>query len=847
MTFRESPKLLLLAALTGLMLFGATAATAQATKSQGSKHAGEAVRSGNLTATATGKPWAFELTDQRGRKVLAEQPGRGTTSAGTIGFRVGGDWKHAIRVRKSWRQGSSRLMRVATTDPQRDLKISVEPADRGSIRLRARIVGPLTDVAALGMAFHARKGERYLGFGERSNSVDQRGKVVENWVGEGPYQPDEYPVIRNSVPEWALRTTDESEDATYFPMPWLLSTAGYGVLVENSEPSYFRLGTDQADTWSLELSRDVDGLARQPVDAPSPRSISIRFFAGPKPAGALRRMSAAIGRQPAPAPWFLGPWVQSKDGDQETIDRLRTADVPTSVGQTYAHYLPCGDQRGDEQGQRDRTDLFHRSGMAVTTYFNPMICTNYDPPFDELAANGEITRDRTGLPYEYKYLRFTVGQFDFSSPGAQDSYGNLLREALDDGYDGWMEDFGEYTPPDSVSADGTPGMVMHNQYPRDYHCSAHEQTKDYGRPVLRFIRSGYTGAAACAPVVWGGDPSTTWDYDGLRAAVTNGITMGLSGVGVWGSDIGGYFSLLTDPLSPELLTRWVQFGAFSGAMRSQANGFQLGYARRPQILDLDQIDNWRRYAKLRTQLFPYLRAAAVEYRRNGLPMMRAMALQFPYEPRAVAQDDQYMFGPGLMVAPVTEPGATTRRVYLPKGRWVDLWRTIDYDAADGSFDLDEAKVLGGGRWKTMPAPLDEIPLLARAGALLTTLDPDVDTLTDYGSDNQEIVNLDDRSGRRLLAFPRGRSVGYFNGRGRLYSKEGKRSWRLKVVDGRTRTWKVDASLSTMRQSIKPRCVKLDGRKMPADSWTYRNLGQRFETTFSPKKRIATLEVSAGRC
>jgi len=836
-----------LAVLAGMMSLGATATAAQAATTQGKKRAGASVQSGNLTATADGRPWAFELTGPRGRKVLAERPGRGKTSAGTIGFRVGGVWKHATRIRNSRKRGSARIMRVATNDPERDLKVSIKPADRGSIRLRARIVGPLTDVAALGLAFRARKHELYLGFGERSNSVDQRGKVVENWVGEGPYQPNEYPVIRTSVPEWAQRTIDQSADATYFPMPWLLSTAGYGVLVENTEPSYFRLGTDQADTWSVELSRDVEGLARRPADAPSPRSISIRFFAGPKPASALRRMTAAIGRQPAPAPWFLGPWVQSKGGDQETIDRLRTADVPTSVGQTYTHYLPCGDQRGNEQGERERTSLFHRNGMAVTTYFNPMICTSYDPPFSELANKGEVTRDRTGMPYEYKYLRFTVGQFDFSSAAAQDSYGNLLREALDDGYDGWMEDFGEYTPPDAVSADGTPGMTMHNRYPRDYHCTAHDQTKDYGRPVLRFIRSGYTGAAACAPVVWGGDPSTTWDYDGLKAAVTNGITMGLSGIGVWGSDIGGYFSLLTDPLSPELLARWVQFGAFSGAMRNQADGFQLGSRPRPQILDPDQIDNWRRYAKLRTQLYPYLRAAAAEYRRNGLPLMRAMALEFPDERRAVAQDDQYMFGSGMMVAPVTEPGATTRRVYLPKGRWVDLWRSIDYDAADGSFDLENAKVLGGGRWKTVPAPLEEIPLLARAGSLLTILDPDVDTLTSYGSDDGEIVNLTDRSGRRVVAFPRGKSRGYFNGRGRLHSKEGKRSWRLKIVDGRTREWKIDASLSTMKRPFRPRCVKLDGRKVPANSWTYRNRGKRFEIKFSPKHRVAMLEASAGRC
>ncbi|MDQ2700149.1 MAG: hypothetical protein M3Y23_02345, partial [Actinomycetota bacterium] len=671
------------------------------------------VRSGNLQALISGKPWAFKLTDRKGQRVLAERPGLDGTSTGTIGFRVGGVWKHATRIKKIVKRGNARVARVSTTDPGRDLSIRIQRAGKGSIRLRASIVGPLTDVTALGMSFRAPAKERYLGFGERSNAVNQRGKVVENWVGEGPYQPAENAIISNAVPKWGMRTT---EDATYFPMPWLLSTSGYGVLVENTEPSYFRLGTDRPNTWSVELSRDVEDLDRQPADAPSPRHISIRFFAGPKPAGALRRMTAAIGRQPAPAPWFLGPWVQSKGGDTETIERLRSGDVPTSVGQTYLHYLPCGDQLGNEQRERDRTDLFHRNGMAVTTYFNPMICTGYQPLFGELAGKGELTRDRSGMPYEYRYLRYTVGQFDFSSPGARDSYGTLLREALDHGYDGWMEDFGEYGPPDALSADGTHGMVMHNRYPRDYHCAAHDQTKDYGRPVLRFIRSGYTGAAACAPVVWGGDPSTSWDYDGLRASVTNGISMGLSGVGVWGSDIGGFFSIFSDPLSPELLARWVQFGAFSGVMRSQADGLQIDDRVRPQILDPDQIDNWRRYAKLRTQMYPYLRGAAAEYGRNGMPLMRALALQFPDEPRAVARDDQYMFGPDLMVAPVLEPGETVRRAYLPKGRWVDFWRSVAYDPENGSLDLTGAKMLGGKRWKKIPAPISEIPVLARAGS-----------------------------------------------------------------------------------------------------------------------------------
>ncbi len=132
--------------------------------------------------------------------------------------------------------------------------------------------------------------------------------------------------------------------------------------------------------------------------------------------------------------------------------------------------------------------------------------------------------------------------------------------------------------------------------------------------MVRFQRSGWTGAAPCAQVVWGGDPTTAWGFDGLRSAVTQALNMGLSGVSVWGSDIGGFFAIGDNSLTPELLTRWVQFGAVSGVMRNQANGVAMPSKARPQPIDPDQIGNWRRYSKLRTQLYPYLVAAQRAYR-----------------------------------------------------------------------------------------------------------------------------------------------------------------------------------------------------------------------------------------
>lgn len=795
------------------------------------------VKSGQAKAVVGIKKWSFGLRDQRRKPILKERAGTGKGPVGRLGFKLNGNWKHATRVRKTWRKGRTRMLRLATTSRARDLRVAVRPASHGSVRLIATIIGSVKGVEALGMSFRAPRGQRYVGFGERSNGVDQRGNVIENWVGEGPYQEGDYPIVENAVPAWGMRGRPED---SYFPMPWLLSSSGYGVLVENSEPSYFRLGTDREKVWSVELSRTVDGLANQPADRPAPRRISLRFFAGPEPADVLRRLSGAIGRQPAPAPFFFGPWVQPRGDAMTTVNKLQDNDIPTSLLQTYLHYLPCLHQSGREQEQRDFTGQVHDNGLAITAYVNPMLCTETQL-FGWLDKFGELTKDRDGNSYEYDYLSYHVGQFDFTSPGAREAYGELLREALDHGYDGWMEDFGEYTPPDSYVSDGTPGMVEHNRYPKQYHCAAWDQTREHVRPVARFARSGFTGSAACSPIVWGGDPSTTWDHDGLRDAIRNGLTMGLSGVGVWGSDIGGFFSLTAPKLTPELLTRWVQFGAFSGVMRNQADG--LGKPL-PQVIDPDQIDNWRRYSKLRTQLYPYIRGAAAEYRRTGLPMMRAMLLEFPNDRRAAKLEDQYMFGDALLVAPVIEPGQSTRRVYLPKGKWVDFWRSFNYDEGSGGFSAGPATLKNGGGWRNLPAPAEEIPLLVRAGAMLTTVPAEVETLSPFGED-ASIIQLRDRPARNLFAFPRGESQGRFEGSGRIRSVEKKRRLKITVSDSRSRRWNLNVATATLKAGFRPRCVKLNGRAIDASGWQFE--GGSLKLSVQPAREKFTIAVTPRAC
>ena len=338
----------------------------------------------------------------------------------------------------------------------------------------------------------------------------------------------------------------------------------------------------------------------------------------------LERFTDVTGRQPpAAAPWVFGPWVQPTGGTDEQLallDQLQQADAPLSLAQTYLHYLPCGSQRGRREEERQRTAGVHGLGLAITTYLNPMVCTDYEPVFGEAAANGGLIENAAGEPYLFQYSTtntFEVAEFDFTAAAGRAAYDSVADEAIEDGHDGWMEDFGEYTPLDSQTAAGEPGVRIHNPYPREYHCGGAEAIADAPRPVVRFQRSGWTRAAPCAQVVWGGDPTTAWDFDGLRSAVRQGLTMGLSGISTWGSDIGGFFAFFEDELTPELLIRWVQFGAVSGVMRTQADGIAVPEKPRPQVWDPDQIANWRRYTKLRTQLYPYRRGGGCRSTRRA--------------------------------------------------------------------------------------------------------------------------------------------------------------------------------------------------------------------------------------
>ena len=784
---------------------------------------------GELRAQVETDPWRISFVDGSGRMVLEEAAGA------RLGFRTPTGWAGALRATAARRDGEAIVAEVETASGGR-LDVRIAPDAAGVVAVEAKATPPFA-AAAVGIGFTTRDGERHLGFGQRSTGVDQRGRTVETYVADGPYQPGaERRGISVFVPGPGFRDRD---DATYFPIPWLLSTAGYGVLVDNTETTYHRLGTDDPGRWSLEVTSAPDGMGSQEA----PARLAFRVFAGPSPADVLRRFTERTGRQPRPdAPWVFGPWYQpARQLDQmtEQVQRLRDARAPLSVVQTYLHYLPCGDQQGVRDEERRKVQAMHDLGLAITTYFNPMICDSYNPPFDEAVAASALTERADGSPYVYRYSssptnHFQVGQFDFSGEAGRSFYQRLLAEAVEDGHDGWMEDFGEYTPLDSRSDNGMAGTEMHNLYPVQYHCTAHEFVKRQGRPVIRFQRSGFTGVAPCAQVVWSGDPTTGWGFDGLASQVTAALSIGLSGISTWGSDIGGFFAIGENRTTPELLKRWVQFGAVSPVMRTQRNGVALPSKSRPQVDDREQIGNWRRWARFHNQLYPYLVAADAEYARSGLPIMRHHALTHPGDAEAAGREDQFMFGPDILAAPVVTEGATERRVWLPWGRWIDLWRAVGYADEGGELTLGRAAAVSGGREVTLPAPLEELPLLVRAGTLLPLLSPDVETLAGYGP--KSVVKLSDRADRlRVLAFPRGRSHAAFMKGEALASRERGHGWVLTVRGKRVRRYALQASLATLRRQWRPCTVRLRGRRVARRRWSFDRGTRVFRISFRARR------------
>jgi alpha-D-xyloside xylohydrolase len=299
--------------------------------------------------------------------------------------------------------------------------------------------------------------------------------------------------------------------------------------------------------------------------------------------------------------------------------------------------------------------------MKVCVWINPYI-SQFSRLFPEAVSGGFLLRKSDGEPWQTDQWQPGMGIVDFTNPAARSWYQEHLRRLMLMGVDCFKSDFGERIPTDVVYHDGSDPVRMHNRYAVLYNEAVFrvvEETKGKGEALV-FARSAHTGGQQF-PVHWGGDCNST--YESMAESMRGGLSLGLCGFGYWSHDIGGFEG--TPPA--DVYKRWVAFGLLSSHSRLHGSSSY----RVPWDFDDEACDVLRIFTRLKCRLMPYLFGAAREAHDRGVPMMRAMVLEFPDDLGCASLDRQYMLGPDLLVAPVLSTDGQID-YYLPPGRWRHL-------------------------------------------------------------------------------------------------------------------------------------------------------------------------------
>jgi len=315
---------------------------------------------------------------------------------------------------------------------------------------------------------------------------------------------------------------------------------------------------------------------------------------------------------------------------------------------------------------------------------------------------------------------------DFTNPDAKAWWQDQLRQVIRMGADGFKDDGGECGYLGDVRFyDKSDQRTMCNKYTVLYNNAVEELIqKDLKGNGVLFSRSATVGSMNL-PLVWGGDNEASFSPEnGLPTVVTAGLGAGLSGMALWASDNGGYLKHGHAPDEAQVFMRWTEFEAWSTVMETHSTS-NMG----PWDYGDVALANYKKFAILHMSLFPYRYAAAQEAARDGMPLMRALVLNYQDDQRAREAKDEYMFGPDFLVAPVTDAG-NSRVVYLPKGDWVNYWTGLQAT---------------GGKTLIVDSPLDTIPVYVRAGAVIAKIPEDVMTLVPVSeSGAADVKTLDDR-------------------------------------------------------------------------------------------------------
>ncbi|MDD5748171.1 MAG: glycoside hydrolase family 31 protein [Actinomycetota bacterium] len=563
----------------------------------------------------------------------------------------------------------------------------------------------------------ARGEERFLGFGERFNAVDQTGNRLYVWAEEGAYGLGErFGKIFDGKP-W--NPFPNGPTTAYKPLPFFISTEGYGLLLETPARVEYDICSSHPEILKITIWD---------------RSFSWKLFYGPEPSKIIELLTEHTGRASVPAPWVFAPWADAILGSRrvrEVANKIRGNRIPTTSIWTEdwqgGFFIPPFRKRKafytimpvrykvDRRLYPDAEDVadeLHSKGFRWLSYFFPYILRG-SREYREAKEKGYLLKNRRNGISHVLMLWHPYGQIDLTNEEAKKWYMGFLEENLKIGFDGWMADFGEYVPPSSVASDGSSGLLHHNVFPLLWQ-KMHRELLDELRPdgdYVFFSRSASIGSQKYAPVFWSGDSNTDFEkYDGLPSNIPAVLSAGISGIPFWAADIAGYV-VATRARDKELFYRWTEFAAFLPVMRTHHGTKPLACWQFDS--DRETLKFFGKYARLHTALFPYFYTLAHEASRNGLPVIRHLLLHYPKDRVALGIKDEFLVGDRILVAPVVERGAAGRMVYLPQGEWIDYW--------DGKHEE-------GGKQLFVDSPLGHIPVFLKCGSILPTLDLPVDTL-----------------------------------------------------------------------------------------------------------------------
>ena len=473
--------------------------------------------------------------------------------------------------------------------------------------------------------FTLAPGEHIVGCGESFTKLDKVGQKVHLYVTD-PQGPE--------------------SDGMYKPVPFFFSNRGYGMFMHTSAPVTCDFGASYIGASRLFMGDEKIDL--------------FLFFGEPKEI--LDEYTNITGKSPMLPLWTFGTWMSrityfSQEEGMDIANKLRQHRIPSDVIHFDTGWFDV-DWQCDYEFSKNRfkdpvamLKKMDRIGFHTCLWQLPYF-TPKNRYFKEIVEKGmHVKNANGGMPYEDAVL-------DLSNPQTVEWYQSKIGGLIRQGVDVIKCDFGEAAPFNGVYASGKGGFYEHNLYPLRYNKALFEGIAKNGSEPVIWARSAWAGSQRY-PLHWGGDAATT--NIGMLGDLRGGLSFGLSGFSFWSHDMGGFVTA-----SPEdIYRRWLPFGFLSSHTRAHG-----APPTEPWLISESFTEAFRDCAELKYKLMPYVYAQAKDCSERGLPMVRALFVEFPDDPGSWLVEDEYLFGSQLLVAPLLESG-NGRTCYLPKGKWID--------------------------------------------------------------------------------------------------------------------------------------------------------------------------------